>query len=128
MNCRRLSVAGFTLVEVLAAMAFLAILVPVLVSALSTANRGAITAERAARAAQLAESKLNELLIESTWSSGSNSGDFGEDWPGYHWELQSINWAENSEMTELTLLVYYPVQGQERSLELSTLALTATTP
>jgi type II secretory pathway pseudopilin PulG len=119
--------AAFTLVEVLAAMAFMAILVPVLVSALSTANRGAITAERAAVAAQLAENKLNEALIQGTWSSGARTGDFGDEWPGYTWEIQSTNWTELSEFTELTLLVHYQVQGQDRSVDLSTLVSTSST-
>jgi general secretion pathway protein I len=117
--------AGFTLVEVLAAMAFLAILVPVLVGAMSTANRSAVTAERAAIAMQLADNKLAEMLVENSWSGGSNTGDFGEDWPGYRWELQSTNWTEVSELTELTLLVHFQVQGQERSVELSTLVTTS---
>src|SRR6266566_3099666 len=95
--------AAFTLVEVLAAMAFMAILVPVLVSAVSTANRGAIAAERGANATQLAENQLNDAIVEGTWSSGSNSGDFGDDWPGYRWELQHADWTELTGLTELTM-------------------------
>src|SRR6266481_7750029 len=53
---------AFTLVEVLVAMTFLGILVPVIVSALSVATRASVSAERTTLAAQLAENKLSELL------------------------------------------------------------------
>jgi type II secretion system protein I len=112
---------AFTLVEVLAAMAIMAILVPVLVSAVATSNRAALVAERGSTATQLAESKLNELLVEGTWSSGAGSGDFGNDYPNYRWELQNGTWTENSSMTELTMTVYYSVQAQEHTVELTTL-------
>ena len=42
---------GFTLVEVLAALAFLGILIPVVVSALTVSNRAAVIAERSVIAA-----------------------------------------------------------------------------
>src|SRR5438309_1626171 len=51
---------GFTFVEVLAALTFLAILVPTLLGALSIANRASVMAERSAIAGQLGENKLNE--------------------------------------------------------------------
>jgi type II secretory pathway pseudopilin PulG len=119
--------AAFTLVEVLAAMAFLAILVPVLVAAMHTANRSAVIAERAAIATQLGENQLNDLIVENLWSSGSNQGDFGADYPGYRWELQTTDWTEYTGLSELTMVVYYQVQGQEHSLQLATLVQTQTT-
>jgi hypothetical protein len=106
-------------------MAFLAILLPALVGALGVASRASIAAERSANAMQLGENMLNELMLDDAWSSGENRGEFGEDWPGYRWELKSADWAQSAEMTELTLTVFYEVRGQEHSVELSTLATTS---
>src|ERR1700761_3307778 len=97
--------AAFTLVEVLAAMAFLAILVPVLVSALRVSTRNSEAGERSANALQLGENKLNELLLNDAWSTGQNRGDFGTDWPGYTWEMSNENWSEDSNMTSLVMTV-----------------------
>ena len=61
---------AFTFVEVLAAMVFLGILMPAVISALLTANRAAVAAERSTIAAQLGENKLGEFTVgkDGTWS------------------------------------------------------------
>lgn len=121
--------AAFTFVEVLAAMVFLGILMPVVISALLTANRASVVAERSTVAAQLAENKLGELMLANAWSSASSGGDFGDEWTGYRWELTKPSW-KTGEMTELTLSVFYKAQGTEHEARLTTLvnsSLTATT-
>lgn len=114
--------AGFTLVEVLAAMAFLGIVMPVVVSALFVSSRAAVISERSLIALQLGENKLNEMMLGGAWTSESGRGDFGDQWPGYRWELSKAAWETSATMTELTLDVFYTVQGKERDLRLSTLA------
>ena len=111
---------GFTFVEILACMAFLGILIPVVVSALTVSNRAAVMAERSAIAAQLGENRLNEMTLADAWASESGRGDFGAEWPGYRWEMKQGDWNAGA-MTELTLDVFYTVQGREQSLRLSTL-------
>lgn len=124
---RRHTRSGFTFVEVLAALAFLGILIPVVVSALMVSSRASEVAERSVIAAQLGENQLNEMIVESTWSSAGTRGDFGQDWPGYRWQLTQTSWTTGS-MTELTMDVFFPVQGREQSIRLATLATqTATT-
>jgi type II secretion system protein I len=122
---RRRKSPAFTLVEVLAALMFLAILVPVIVGALTLSNRVSEYAERKAVAAELAENKLNEQLIGNAWESASaNSGDFGTDYPGYRWQSTQQNWSGDTTnvMTELAVEVFFPVQGKEHSVRLTTLA------
>ena len=51
--------AGFTLAEVLAALLFMAIVIPVAVQGLQIASRAGSVSERKALGARLAESKLN---------------------------------------------------------------------
>lgn len=117
---RGLSPRGFTFAEVLAAMLFMAILVPAVVEGLSLANRAAVLAERSDVAAQLAEKRLNEVLLDQEWVSSADRGDFGEAYPLYRWELVRGTWRED-DMTELTIRVLFPVQGREHEVRLTTL-------
>jgi type II secretory pathway pseudopilin PulG len=115
--------SAFTFVEILAALAFMGLLLPVVMSAILLANRTAVTAERTAVAAQLAENKISELTVADAWTSSETRGDFGTAQPGYRWEFKQNDWGAQtaSGMTELSVDVYFQVQGQERSVRLSTL-------
>jgi type II secretory pathway pseudopilin PulG len=119
--------AAFTLLEMLAAMVFLAILIPAIVGALSISNRTSEITDRRATAAELAENKLDEQLAGNVWqSSATDKGDFGADYPGYRWELSQGTWQgdttnTNNNMTELAVEVFFPVQGKEQSVKLTTL-------
>ena len=112
--------SAFTLVEVLATLAFLGILMPVLVSALLVANRASVVSERTTVAAHLGENQLNTLLLDDAWATSSQRGGFGEEWPGYRWELAQRDW-EAGAAVELTMHVFFSVQGHERDVQLSTL-------
>ncbi len=112
--------AAFTLVEILASLAFLGLVIPVAVSALMVANRAAVVSERSLVAVQIGENRLNELLLAQTWMTAASRGTFGDERPGYRWELQQADWNSGA-MTELTLDVFFQVQGQEQSVRLSTL-------
>jgi prepilin-type N-terminal cleavage/methylation domain-containing protein len=122
---RRLrSRVGFTLVEVLATMVLIGIVIPVAMRGVSVALNTASAAKRQAEAATLGEAKLNELVSLGDWTAGATSGDFGQDWPDYRWRLQTV--ARDFDVTEIVLTVQWSERGQERVLNLSTLA-TATT-
>ena len=97
---------AFTFVEMLAAMAFLGILIPVVVSALLVSNRAAVVAERSTIAMQLGENRLDEMMLADALDLRGSRGDFGDDRPGYRWELKKADW-ETSAMTELTLDVFF---------------------
>ncbi len=119
MSLRR--IYGFTFVEILAAMAFLGILMPVVISALLVGSRAASVSERSTIAMQLGENRLSQMMIGNEWTSESGRGDFGQDYPGYRWELSKAAW-ETSDVTELNLDVFYRVQGAEHEIRLTTLA------
>jgi len=115
---------AFTFVEVFAAMVFLAILVPAIIEGLGLANRTSVIAERSSIAGELAENKLNEIIVDGTSQVAvGTSGDFGTDWPGYRWELSQQQWAQDTTntMTNVTMEVFFQVQGAERSVKLDTL-------
>jgi hypothetical protein len=101
-------------------MLFVAILIPAVVRGLTLANRAAVVAERSDTAVHLAEKRLNELLLNDEWVSAGTSGDFGEAYPLYRWELLRGTWRED-DMNELTLRVLFPVQGRDYDVVLTTL-------
>jgi len=117
---------AFTFVEILAALVFLAILLPAVLEGITLASRASVISERSALATELAQNKLGELTLNDQWATGETRGDFGEDWPGMRWEATQSTW-EMDAMSVLTLEVFFQVQGQEKSVSLSTLVNPNTT-
>ena len=66
--------AGFTLVEVLAALAFMAIVIPVAVEGLRIANLAGQVGQRKAAAARIAERVMNELFVTGQLRSTISRG------------------------------------------------------
>ena len=83
----RQSAPGFTLLEVMVAMAIMAI---VLVS-VNRMHSQTLTMNAAARfytqAPMLAQSKLAQLVTDSSGIIAGDSGDFGDKFPGYTWSI-----------------------------------------
>lgn len=73
---------GFTLLEVLVAVAILAVALGVLLQTFSTGLRSVASAERRTIATLLAESKLAAIGIETPLEAGETSGEFER---GYRW-------------------------------------------
>lgn len=113
--------AGFTLAEVLAALMFMAIVIPVTVQGLRIASRAGSLAERKAVAARLADSKLNELVVTRQWSSSAQRGTIQDGFQTYNWTLESEPWAEDGAMRLVSVHVTVPVQGQDYDVKVSTL-------
>ena len=118
---RRVAERGFTLAEVLAALLFMAIVIPVAVQGLRIASRAGSVAERKALGARLAENKLNELIVTRQWQSSAQRGTIQEGLQSYTWSLESEPWAEDSAMRLITVHVKMPVQGQDYDVRVSTL-------
>ena len=53
------------------------------------------------------------------WAVSGASGDFGSDWPGYQWSLQTAQRDFN--VTEIVLTVTWTERGQQRSLPVATM-------
>lgn len=142
--------AGFTLAEVLAALLFMAIVIPVAVQGLQIANRAGEVAQRKSQAARIAERVLNESIVTTNWSQSSQGGTVYEGTREFRWTLRSEPWSQNltnqvpaetvsmgqvvsgqpqvtataSSQTTLNLLsveVTYVVQNRDYTLRLSTL-------
>jgi len=114
--------AAFTLAEVLAALLFLAIVIPTAVEALHIASLGGEVAVRKSAAARVADRILNESLVTTNWNNGTQNGTVGEGTQTFNWTLSSQNWPEDAAMQLVTAEVRFTAQGKEYSVKLSTLA------
>ena len=114
-------VKAFTLAEVLAALLFMAIVIPVALQAMRVASRAGVLAERKREAARVAEKILNESIVTTNWNKSALSGTVQEADREYRWQLRNESWSE-SNMRLLSVQVDFPVQGEDYSVKMSTLA------
>jgi Tfp pilus assembly protein PilV len=112
--------AGFTLAEVLAALLFLAIVIPVAVEALHAASLAGEVAVRKGQAARVADRILNENLVTTNWNQ-TQSGTITEGAEEFRWKLTSKNWPQDL-MQLVTTEVTFTAQGHDYSVKMSTLA------
>jgi Tfp pilus assembly protein PilV len=112
---------GFTLAEVLAALLFLAIVIPTAVEALHVASLAGEVAARKSEAARVADRVLNESLVTTNWTGGVQNGTITEGILDFRWKLTTQTWPQDS-MQLLTAEVTYSAQGKDYSVKMSTLA------
>lgn len=117
-NRRRRS--GYTLAETLAALLFLAIVIPAVVEALHVAGRAGTVSVRRAVAARIAEQVLIDNTLQTNLNATAQSGTRVEGSVDYQWTLTRANWM-SSTLPQLTAEVRFLTQGQESSVRLTTL-------
>ena len=113
-------VDAFTLAEVLAALVFMAIVIPVAMQGLQIASRAGAVAERKREAARVAERVLNESMVTTNYVQAVPSGTVLEAEREYRWTLRTEAWTESA-MQLLSVEVTFPVQGQDYTVPMSTL-------
>ena len=79
---------GFTLLEVTVAMAIIAIALTAMLSSQSQSLSLANEAKFSTTASLLAQNKVAEFETVKSEDLVSDSGDFGEDFPNYFWEMK----------------------------------------
>jgi general secretion pathway protein I len=80
--------SGFTLLEVMFALGLIGIALTVLLTLQSQSLSLANEAKFSTSASFLAQRKMVEIELMDTNDLFSDSGDFGEDFPDYSWELE----------------------------------------
>jgi prepilin-type N-terminal cleavage/methylation domain-containing protein len=111
---------GFTLAEVLAALVFMAIVIPVAVQGLKIANQAGQVAVRKGEAIRVADRILNESIVTTNWSRSGQSGSLTEGIHQFRWQLRNQVW--NQEPLHLvSVQVKFAVQGRDYDVQLSTL-------
>ena len=113
--------AAFTLSEALAALLFMAIVIPVAVEAIHTASLAGEVAARKSAAARVADEVLNESLVMTNWSNGTQTGTKTQGGLEFQWKLTSQSWPADT-MQMVTAEVNFSAQGKQYSVTLSTLA------
>ena len=126
-------VSAFTLAEVLAAMLFLAIVIPVAVEALHVSSLAGEVAARKGVAARIADRVINENLVTTNWTGGGQSGTISEGVLDFKWTLTTQTWPQGPSQTltpqsgqpvpmqMLSVKVDFPAQGRDYSVTLNTL-------
>ena len=116
--------SAFTLAEVLAALVFMAIVIPVAVQALRIASLAGQVGERKTAAARLATRVINEILVTGQWKESSPGGTLLDGPYEYRWHATSETWTENA-LRLISVQVQFDIQGQPYDITLATLADTS---
>jgi type II secretory pathway pseudopilin PulG len=116
----RAQIRAFTLAEVLAALVFMAIVIPVAIEGLRVASLAGEVSQRKSVAARLADRVLNELIITGQYQSGSQRGVINEGTQQYSYVVRSQPWTEDA-LLQVTVDVTYSAQGKPYDVILSTL-------
>jgi len=121
---RRRSAACFTLAEVLAALLFMAIVIPVAIEAMHIASRAGTVSERKGEAARVAQRLLAETLVTTNWSQTVQGGTVTEGQRQFAWTMHSDPWNQDPNQNvirQLSVEVKFAAQGQDFSVRMSTL-------
>lgn len=119
--------AGFTLAEVLAALTFMAIVIPVAIQGMRVASLAGQVSVRKALATQVAEQQLNEAIVSGQWRTASPEGLFERNGIEFKWRLHNEPWDIEA-MRLVSIQVTYQAQGRDYDVYLSTLLDTTVTP
>jgi type II secretory pathway component PulJ len=123
-NARRRSTAGFTLAEVLAALLFMAIVIPVAIEGMHVASRAGTVSERKGEAARVAQRLLAENLVTTNLNQAVQGGTLTEGQREFNWTLHSDPWNQDPNQNvihQLTVEVKFKAQNQEYAVRMSTL-------
>lgn len=115
---------AFTLAEVLAALLFMAIVIPVAIEGLHIASLAGAVAERKGEAARIAQRVLTENLISTNWNQAVQSGTTYEGQREFRWTLRSDPWMQDpgqNSLRQLGVEVTFTAQGRDYSVKLNTL-------
>jgi hypothetical protein len=121
-SARRTS--AFTLAEVLAALLFMAIVVPVAIEGLHIASLAGAVAERKGEAARVAQRLLNESLVTTNWNQSVQSGSVIEGQRRFDWTLRNDAWTQDpnqNAMRQLSVDVTFTAQNRGYTVSMSTL-------
>ena len=120
---------GFTLAEVLAALVFMAILIPIALEGLHIASRAGEVAARKNEAALVAERVLNESIVTTNWLTTVQNGTCLQGNREFRWTLHNDPWDKDPNqnvLRQLSVEVTYAAQGQDYKMRMSTLVDSST--
>lgn len=114
--------AGFTLAEVLAALVFMAIVIPVAVEGVRIASLAGELAQRKTLALRVAEKMLNETILTSQGNLAVRNGTVQQGAIQFRWTVRNELWKKDA-MRQVTSEVTFAAQNQDYSVRLTTLVV-----
>ena len=127
-NTRWCSTAGFTLAEVLAALLFMAIVIPTAIEGMHVASLAGTVAARKGEAARVAQRLLVENLINTNSSQSAQSGTVTEGQRQFNYTMRSDPWnldPNQNVIRQLSVEVKFTAQNRDYSVRMSTLVDTS---
>ncbi len=117
--------AGFTLLEVIIALAILGVAFALAIQLLGNGMRAARTSQEYTQAALLSRQKMAEIALASSQEGSVESGDFGG---GFRWtsEVQPVpqdNESLPARLYQVRVRISWPGRAAEKSLDLYTLRM-----
>lgn len=115
----RQNAQGFSLIELVAAMAIFSMCVLACLELYSVSLRSAGDSVAYTQAVFLAQGAMEETLSDDYLIAGTDSGDFGANYPNHAWEVE-IKETEQKGLMEVDLVVKWTARGKEKSYALIT--------
>ena len=119
--------SAFTLAEVLAALVFMAIVIPVAIQGLRVASLAGEVGQRKSQAARIAERVLNESMITTNWNQSYQRGTVSEAGRRFEWTLRNDSWGADA-LRQISVEVQFQAQARNYSVRLTTVADSSTPP
>jgi type II secretory pathway pseudopilin PulG len=118
--------SGAILIEALIAIALVAAVLPVALSAVSSGVQAAEQARQRQVATRIAQSRLSRMLADDSWLTSPASGDCdpavdGEDAVGMHWTLAVAAWRDPT-VRSIRLEVAWQRSGRSDAVAVASLA------
>ena len=110
---------GFTLLEVMVALAVLSLALVVIFSQQATSIDQGNEARIVIKATFLAQERMTALLTNDRLSIGEEDGEVPEDIPSFHWK-QVVEESEIEGMQRVTVIVLWKEGDKERDVRLVT--------
>ena len=109
---------GFTLLEIVVAMAIAAIALPALLQAFSRGTKNHSLIENKTTALYLLKLRMSEIEMLGTPTTGTDEGEFGAN-SRFRW-TSDISESDIDGLYEVVVSVIWQERGQEKSVELTT--------
>ncbi len=113
--------AGFTLLEVMVAVAILAMVLVTLIGVKNRSMEDVMLADHITTATMLAKRKMTEVLLSGQLSQKEDAGEFPEEeFTGYTWkqDIALIQPIENMQITEVRVQVLWKEGQRQEKVEL----------
>ncbi len=115
---------GFTLIEIMVALAVLAISLTVLLGLRNRDIALSAYANHMTEATLLARQRISEITFAGFPDLGESEGDFGEDRPGYRWK-EAVKQTPYDVVRELNLEVLWKEGGRDEKVQFTTFIFNA---